>query len=122
MMDITFYSQTGAACESVELSRGLYSELAQSEFSKISVSQPTKLVVDNQSVELQLDALTPDIRHKLMMCLVREIVRRSTTSWLKIRNGSMTDDGLEDALAEVESLRELLEVVEDDRYYYMAKY
>jgi hypothetical protein len=120
MMSLSLYSED--INESVEISRGLYRELTESEFSKIGTSKPIKLTVDGEQFELQLVALTPDVRLMLVVFLARQIAKKSTATWRKIRDESMTDDGFEDAFIEVESLIELLKLVSDNKYDYIAKF
>jgi hypothetical protein len=112
MMSLSLYSED--INESVEISRGLYRELAESEFSKIGISKPTKLTVDGEEFELQLVALTPDVRIKMLVFLARRIFEKSTDALCGGNDDTLEDDDSSDRSSGLKSMTELIEFIGDN--------
>lgn len=120
MLDISFYSQSKEAVETVEFSEDLYTWLTQSEFSKIGKSEEKEMKGDGESVQVSVVLLEGDNRRKFSDFFRDVIVQESDGMLSKLGSSPSKQESL-DAFSRLRTLQDLRKFVEDEKFKYLSR-
>ncbi len=116
-MDISFYMKNGTS-ETIEVSETLYEWLAQSSFSKIDISKPMEIVIDNESHRLEVINLSDSNRMKYTEFLKENIVNESEDLLKNIELPEFVRK-YQDKIYRVKKMYELKKMLGNENFYYM---
>jgi predicted HAD superfamily phosphohydrolase len=120
MLDLIFYRTKDLAPQYVQVSESLYEWLARSDFSKIGGSEPTRLELEGETVELPLVALAKETRQGLMQFLRDQIVLE-TEGVLQQLDTVFSKDIYQEVTYRLRKLQELRKCIEDQSYAYLQR-
>jgi hypothetical protein len=120
MLDLIFYRAKDLDPRSVQVSEALYEWLAQSDFSKIGGSEPTRLELEGETVELALVLLAQDTRQGLVKFLRDQIVLE-TEGVLQQLDAVFSKDVYQEVTYRLRKLQELRKCIEDQSYAYLQR-
>jgi hypothetical protein len=120
MLDLIFYRAKDLDPRSVQVSEALYEWLAQSDFSKIGGSEPTRLELEGETVELPLVLLAQDTRQGLVKFLRDQIVLE-TEGVLQQLDAVFSKDVYQEVTYRLRKLQELRKCIEDQSYAYLQR-
>lgn len=121
MLSINFYAANGIENESVDVSEGFYTWLAQSEFSKVAEAQSTPLELEDEIVPLPLVKLLPEVREGYIQFLSDAIVEGTRKIINHLEPPYLTNE-LETEKYWLRKLLELLDRIKHEGYQYIGYY
>jgi hypothetical protein len=123
MLDIIFYSKNGQVQEPevIEVSEELYEWLIRSDFSKIGKSVPRYIDIDGQKEKLEVVQLTNGNRKKLKNFLERAIVKISREICYKLGEQPSMQELKRYYTERLLKLDELLESIENEKYFFLQR-
>ncbi|MDM8520521.1 hypothetical protein QUF64_10770 [Anaerolineales bacterium HSG6] len=123
MLDIRFYSTTGKAPGTLDLSESFYQWLLKSEFSKIGISRPQTIRLDEEEVLLQVVDLNkgqvPN-RHRFRAFLVEAIVQESNRMLTQLGEAPSPQTYQTESHT-LRNLQQLRHYIEDEAYQFLER-
>lgn len=119
MLDISFYSHSKEAVETIEFSEDFYSWLARSEFSKIGKSEEKEMQGDGEPIKVPVVLLEGENRRKLSDFFRDAIVQESDDMLSKLGNSPSKEEYV-NASSRLRKLQELRKFIEDEKCKYFS--
>lgn len=120
MLDLIFYQQQGLAPRYVQLTDALYEWLARSDFSKIGRSEPVRLNLEGEVVEIPLVTLEQDTRQGLS-AFFRDQIVAETERILAQLDEAFSKELYAEITYRLRKLQELRKCVENRDYVYLQR-